>query len=91
MHVARPQLRRQTVALPVEQQKRVITGGLKVAVIGAVLLLPVHRDLGRIHVQHHALRRIECFRPGDQLPVNRGQPGADEIILNSEARRFVFW
>ena len=45
MYVAQPQLRRKTVALAVEQQQRVIARRLKVPVIGAVLLLPVHRDL----------------------------------------------
>src|SRR5664280_2183458 len=56
-------VRRKTVALAVEQQQRVIARRLKVPVIGAVLLLPVHRDLCAVHVQHHALRRINRFRP----------------------------
>src|SRR5664280_3200162 len=63
MHVARSQLARQTVSFPVKQQQWVIAGRFKVAVVGAVLLLPVHRDLCAVHVQHHALRRIDRFRP----------------------------
>src|ERR1017187_7576156 len=55
MHVARTQLRRQTVALPVEQQQRVIAGRFVVFVVGALFLLAIHRDLCAIHVQHHAL------------------------------------
>jgi len=45
VHVAGPQLGCQTVTLAVEQQQRVIAGGLKVAVVGAVLLLAVDRNL----------------------------------------------
>src|SRR5450759_575910 len=85
MHVARTQLRSETVALAVEQQQRVIAGGLEVPVVGAVLLLPVHRDLCAVHVQHHALRRIDRFRPGNQLPVDRGQPG--EILFLGQQLR----
>ncbi len=33
MHIAGPQVRRQAVALAIEQQQRVVAGGLKVAVI----------------------------------------------------------
>jgi hypothetical protein len=45
--VPRPQLHRQTVALSIEQQQRVIAGRLEVAVVGALLLLAVDGDLGR--------------------------------------------
>jgi hypothetical protein len=51
--VAGPRLCRQTVALAVEPQQRVIAGGLEVSVVGALLLLAVDRDLGRVHVQKH--------------------------------------
>ena len=65
VHVARSQLGRQTVTLAIEQQQRVITGGLEVPVVGTLLLLAVDRNLGRVHVQHHPLRGIHSFRPGD--------------------------
>src|ERR1035437_1592610 len=44
MYVAGPQLRSQTVSLPVEQQQRVIAGRLEVTVVGTLLLLPVYRN-----------------------------------------------
>jgi len=37
--VARPSLGGQTVALPIEQQQRVIAGGLEVSLVGTVVLL----------------------------------------------------
>jgi hypothetical protein len=46
MDVAGAQLCRQTVALPTEQQQRVITSGLEMAVARAVLLLAIHRIIG---------------------------------------------
>src|ERR1035438_4401533 len=55
MYVARPQLRRKTVALASEQQQRVIAGRFVVFVVGALFLLAIRRDLCAIHVQHHAL------------------------------------
>jgi len=57
----------------------VIAGGLKVAVVGAVLLLAANGDLGRVHVQNHTLRGIDGFRLGDQLAVDGGQTG--EILI----------
>src|ERR1035441_3707509 len=77
--VAGPQFCRQAVALAVEQQQRVIAGGFEVAVVGAVLLLAVNRDLGRVHVQHDPLRGIHGFCLADEFPVNAGQPG--EVLL----------
>jgi hypothetical protein len=43
----------------------VITCGLEVPVIGASLLLAIHRDLRAVHIQHDAPRRIDSFGPGD--------------------------
>ena len=43
-------------------------------IVGAVLLLTVHRNLGAVHVQHDGPWRFDGFRPGDQLAVDRGQP-----------------
>jgi hypothetical protein len=57
----------------------VIAGGLEVTIVGTLLLLAVHRDLGAVHVQHYPMRRIDGFRFGDQVPIDRGQPG--EILL----------
>jgi hypothetical protein len=42
---------RQTIALAVEQQERVVAGGLELAVVSALLLLSIHRDLGGIQVE----------------------------------------
>ena len=53
-HVAGPQLGRQTIAFPAEQGQQMIAGGLQVSVPSALLLLPVNRNLGAKHVQHHS-------------------------------------
>ena len=73
--VAGPQLGGEAVAFPIEQQQGMVAGGFKVAVVSALLLLAINRYFGAVHVQHYPARRIDCFRPGDQLPVERGQPG----------------
>ena len=57
MHVAGAQLCSQTVG------QRVVAGGLEVAVERAVLLLPVHRDLRRVRIQHDTVRGIDVFMP----------------------------
>ena len=59
-----------------------IAGGLEVAVVGALLLLAIYRNLGAVHVQHYALRRFDAFRLADQLAIDRGQPG--EILFLGE-------
>src|SRR5712691_2849274 len=41
VHIAWPQLGCQTVAFSIEQPQRVIAGGLEMAVVGALLLLPI--------------------------------------------------
>jgi hypothetical protein len=38
-----------------------VTGGLEVAVLGALLLLAIYRDFSTVHIQHDALRRIDSF------------------------------
>src|ERR1019366_3862058 len=48
-------------------------------------LLPVDRNLRRIHVQHQALRRINRFSSCNQLPVDRGQP-AEVLFLRQQLR-----
>ncbi len=85
MHVARSQLGRQTVTLAIEQQQRVITHGLEVPVVGAILLFAVDRNLGRIHVQHCSVRRIDRFCIADQLSVYPCQPS--EVFLLSQKFR----
>ena len=44
-------------------------------IVGALLLLAVHRNLGAIHVQHYPMRGIYGLRFGDQISIDRGQPG----------------
>src|ERR1039457_94925 len=48
-------------------------------VVGALLLLAVHRNLGRVHVQHDALRGVEGFHIADQFAVDAGR--ALEVFL----------
>src|ERR1019366_3018334 len=55
MHVPRSQLARQTVSFPVEQQQRVIAGGLKMPVVSTLLLFSVDRNFRAVHIQHHPL------------------------------------
>ena len=52
VNVARPQFRGHAVASAIEQQQRVIAGGCIVRVVGALFLLTVDRDFGRVHVQY---------------------------------------
>jgi len=73
--IARPQLRRQAIAIAVEQQQWVIADGFEVAVVGALLLLTMDPNLRAVHIEHDAPRRIESFGPGDQLTIERGQTG----------------
>jgi hypothetical protein len=35
--------------------------------------LAIDRDLGAVHVQYHPLQRLDGFRLGDQLSVDRSQ------------------
>ena len=51
------------------------TGELEVSVVGALLLLAVYRDLGRIHVQDRPVTRVHGFRLPDQSPVESCQSG----------------
>ena len=44
------------------------------SVIGAVLLLAVYWDFGRLHIQYDALRRIEGFRPPMSSRLMRVKP-----------------
>jgi hypothetical protein len=57
----------------------VVAGGLEVAVVGALLLLAVDRNLRAVRVQHDPLRGIDSFHLADEFPVNAGQPG--EVLL----------
>jgi len=75
MDVTGTQLGGQTVTFAIEQQQRVIAGRLEVSIVGALLLLAINPDLGAIHVEHHAPRWIDGFRPHDQLTIERRQTG----------------
>ena len=68
MYVAGPELRRQTVAVPVEEQQGIVAGGCKVPVVGA--LLPLDRNVGRIQVQHRSIVPVDGFDLANQLLVD---------------------
>jgi len=53
--VAPPQLGRQAIPLPGEHGQRMIASGFEMSVVSALLLLPVNKNLGGIHVQNHSL------------------------------------
>ncbi len=57
----------------------------EVPVVGALLLLPIDRNLGRVHVQHSSVRRTQRFCLADQFPVQSCQPG--EVPLLSQQFR----
>ncbi len=67
-------------------------GGPEVAVVGAVLLLAVDRDLGRVHIQHYPLWRIDGFDFADEFAVDAGQTaevlllGQDEAAIRRDTR-----
>ena len=85
VHVARPQLARQTITLAIEQRQWMITRGLEVPVVGALLLLAVHRKLRAVHVQHHPLGGIEGFGFGNQLAIDRRQTDTVLFLRQLEA------
>ena len=62
-----------------------VTGGLKVPVVGALLLFAVDRNLGRIHIQHLSVRRTQHLCLADQFPVQPCQPR--EVLLFSQQLR----
>jgi len=68
-------VRRHAVAFTIEQEQRAVAGGLEVAVVSAVFLLAIDRELGAVHVQHHPLRRIDGFRLREQFSIDRNQTG----------------
>ena len=57
----------------------VIAGGLEVTVMRAILLLTVHRNLGRVLIQHDPLLPIDGFYLADEFAVDIGQ--ATEVLL----------
>jgi hypothetical protein len=57
---------------------RVIAGGLEVIVVRAILLLAVHRNLGRVHIQHDPLLCIDGLYLADEFAVDTGQ--ATEVL-----------
>ncbi len=44
-------------------------------IVGALLLLAVDRDLGAVRIEHHPPAWRDGLRPGEQLPIERGQTG----------------
>ena len=54
------------------------------AVVGAVLLLALRRNLRRVRVQHDALRGVDGLRFGNPTTIDQGQPG--EILFLSQHR-----
>ena len=75
MHIARTQFYRQAVAFPIEKQQRMVADGLEVAIVSATFLPAINRDLGAVHVQHHAVGRIDHLRLGDQIAADPRQTG----------------
>ncbi len=65
MDVAGPQFGGEAVALTIEQQKRMVTGGPEMAVVGALLLLALDRDFSTVHIEHDAPRPSDSFDTGD--------------------------
>src|SRR5258708_1206726 len=57
VNVARPELGGHAVPAWVEDEEGVIANGLEVAVVGRLLLCPVHRTLGTADIEGHALGR----------------------------------
>ena len=55
------------------------------AVVGALLLLAVDRDLGAVQIKHHAPRGFHRFHSRKQLPVDRRQPG-EVLVLGQQLR-----
>jgi hypothetical protein len=54
-------------------------GGLEVPDVRAILLLTVHRDLSRAHIQQNPLLRIDGFYLVDEFTVDADQ--TDEVLL----------
>ncbi len=79
VHIARTQLRRQAVAVTIEQKQRMVADRLKVPVVGAALLLTMNRTLAGVHVEHDAIGAVETFGLPKRLPVQRHQP--DQILF----------
>jgi hypothetical protein len=62
-----------------------VTGRFKVAVVRALLLLAINRDLSAVYVQYYPSGRIDGFGPADQLPIERGHSG-EVVCLRQQFR-----
>jgi len=62
---------------------RVAASGLKMPVVGALFLLAIHRNLGRVHIQHYALLRVNGVSLRNQLTINGSETG--KILLLSQS------
>ena len=80
--VAGSQLRRHAVTVIGEQKQRVVADRREVPVVGAAFLLPMHRALAGIHVEHDAVGSVERLRLSDQVAVHRHQP--IEVVITGQ-------
>ncbi len=74
--LARPQFCGHAVAPAVEHRQRVMADGCLVRVEGALFLLAVDRNLGRVHAQRCMRGPLLSFGPCNQFPVHGGKPAA---------------
>ena len=68
--VPRAKFRRETVALGVEQEQRVVTDGLEMPVVRAAFLLPMDRTSAGIHVEADVVVALYRFNLADEVPLN---------------------
>jgi hypothetical protein len=68
------QLRRQAIAVVVEQEQRVVADYLEVAVVGTAFLLPMDRALAGIHVEDDAVYAVQRLGLSDHVAVHGHQP-----------------
>ena len=80
-HVTRSQLRRQTIAVLVEQQQWVVADGLEMAVIGAAFLLAMDGALGGVHVENDAIGVVGTFCLRQQFPGSPPSTRAGSLRL----------
>ena len=65
-----------------EQKQRVVADRREVPVVGAAFLLPMHRALAGIHVEHDAVGSVERLCLSDQVAVHRHQP--IEVVITGQ-------
>ena len=70
------------ITVIVEQKQRMVADRREVPVVGAAFLLPMHRALAGIHVEHDAVGSVERLRLSDQVAVHRHQP--IEVVITGQ-------